>query len=265
MSDNRSFSGFAGRWSKFEEFNGHAFATLNDISRRLVQSETLSTEEKLEKLETMKECAITIHRIGAEAKQRVETCNRLAKISQSAEDRNADCLRAVFKKCATEAIDAAELSVKTQSGADLQQVNAHIRTVSVTEQDDVDIQDIQDDQAQLSRREMRCPITGSVLQNPLKNPQCDHVYSAQGALHLLFQNNANAHGQTHGTNGFSVPNNLDQVPGNWKATCPIAGCNKFFTRTTLKRDYQMELTQRQRQQTSSSPRRDSMDLLDEIG
>lgn len=52
QSDARVFTSAANRWNKFEEFNGFAFAALNEISKRLALSETLSTDEKLEMVST---------------------------------------------------------------------------------------------------------------------------------------------------------------------------------------------------------------------
>lgn len=98
----------------------------------------------------------------------------------------------------------------------------------------------------------RCPILGCALDRPVKNVQCGHVYSLKGAIMFLFQNCARRDAR--------VPKELADVPTGYSASCPVAGCPKYFSATDLKRDFATELTQRQAQ--SQVRPRDSMDAED---
>lgn len=111
--------------------------------------------------------------------------------------------------------------------------------------------DVQEDIAASQPRQLRCPILNSTLVNPYKNTQCNHVYSLLGVLQILYQMN-----QTHKA---SLPTSLSQVPSSWTCGCPIVGCKGKIKVDCLKRDYEMEVTQRQIQ---SSLRRDADDIDD---
>lgn len=202
-------------------------------------------------LNKMKDCAIDIHKISAEAKARVEYCTALAHMAGNGEDSDANTLRAQFQQCVEQARQIAEHSAESSSNPDLQQVNHLISSISRTGDED---DDIQEELVFTPQRDMRCPVTSMMLVHPLKNSKCGHVYSTEGALHLLYHQNK--------TSGMRLPNSLTTVKSNWKALCPISGCNSHFQANTLKRDFQMELTQRQMQSTASH--RESMDV-DDIG
>lgn len=282
MTDARVFSNAASRWAKFEEFKGHAFAALNDISERLAISETLGDDMKLQKvrnrrsrktflhqvprssfqislpltdrngkqpqLEMIKNNAIEIHTVGAEAKERAHSFTELSRRGNIGDDMDAETLRREYKRCVENATKVAERSANDSANVDIAVIVRLVESVSGRNDNDADIQE---NFTQIPRRDLRCPVTGSALHNPLKNMQCQHVYSTEGILQLLFQRNR--------LNGLSMPASLNDLPPNWKTTCPISGCGSTVTRASLERDYQMELTQKQIRGQSSS-RRDSMDV-----
>ena len=106
-----------------------------------------------------------------------------------------------------------------------------------------------------SRTVSKCPILSTDLVNPMKNVHCQHVYSLEGAFQLLLQRVNKKH--------IPKPTKLSEIPENIRVKCPVAGCMKFFTAKSLKRDFQAELSQRQKEATASEDAEgDPIDMCD---
>mmetsp|Transcript_12448 Transcript_12448/g.15443 ORF Transcript_12448/g.15443 Transcript_12448/m.15443 type:complete len:251 (-) Transcript_12448:629-1381(-) len=68
-------------------------------------------------------------------------------------------------------------------------------------------------------QQSKCPVLGAKLtldSKPLKNTNCNHIYSTTGIFGLLNQSNSNT------------------------IRCPVAGCNKMVSRSSLERDEDFE-------------------------
>ncbi len=78
----------------------------------------------------------------------------------------------------------------------------------------------------------KCPILSTDIKHPMKNDDCGHVYSHDGAVMLLQQKHR----------AGARFKKLEDFPPGLKCKCPVAGCPKFFGAGTLKRDFATELT-----------------------
>mmetsp|Transcript_15160 Transcript_15160/g.21077 ORF Transcript_15160/g.21077 Transcript_15160/m.21077 type:complete len:245 (+) Transcript_15160:46-780(+) len=64
------------------------------------------------------------------------------------------------------------------------------------------------------KRNFKCPITGDLLENPVKNQSCGHIYSKEAIYALL--------------------------KGKQKVKCPCAGCSQYVTKAGLVKDKKIE-------------------------
>lgn len=110
--------------------------------------------------------------------------------------------------------------------------------------------DIQETTTAGNTRNLRCPVLNSNIERPVKNTACGHVYSLKGVITVLYQNNGIGDERR-------FPSSLDRVPHEFQARCPVVGCQHWISARGVRRDFDMELTQRQLQ--SAAARRDSMD------
>lgn len=200
------------------------------------------------KLEKLKADAKAIDIIDVEAKERAESCNWLSQLVSDREVSGEDLLLK-YESSKREAKQKASQSADRQRD-ELQQIDAMIRNLQSTDDDDTEIQE---NPLHTTTNSLRCPFTNGALTNPVKNSECKHVYSLEGVLSFLAQNAQ-----------IKIPSqnpSLDIIPAKWSARCPVAGCNFKIRRSQLKKDYQTELSQRQ---MAMSVKQESADVEDDV-
>lgn len=194
-------------------------------------------------LEKLKDCAVQIAQVEAEAEGRAAACREMTNMLMN-EFRSGtplDDFMGTFNRGA-EAAEALPNRPNVRKTKAFEEVEAHISRTSGVE--DEDVAAITNPSSQHPKR---CPVKGMPIENPYKNKRCGHVMSLEGAIAWLYQKN--------GMRG-TPPTQLSAVPEQLSAACPVVGCNKRMERNTLSRDFHAELTQRQLQ--SASSRRDTL-------
>lgn len=194
-------------------------------------------------LSALKEYTKNIAEVDTEAKYRHEVTKQIGRglvsvqrsddITELSDQYEAGCAQAIRNST----------SRRFDNVSELKQIDQLIKAIQNADESG---DEIQEDITTAAPQTQRCPILGGTMMNPVRNVECDHVYSLKGAISILFQRNAPSSRQ--------IPESLDRVPAHFRTSCPMAGCGKQFSAGTLKRDYATELTQRQAQQSASMGR-----------
>lgn len=208
----------------------------------------MRVKKHTKQLEQLKKCAVDLARIDTEARARSTACKELA-TAFSCEVQTGQVIEdpmAMFKRGVSNAKEKAKRPA-LQRAPEVLRVQSFIERIAGKNADEDDVQvDISSIPVQITR----CPLTGKDIENPVKNV-CGHVYSLEGIIQFLFQRN-------HGLRRDQLlPKTLTGVPSHFKAPCPYTGCTRSLTPSSLKRDFAVELSQRQKR--SASARKDSLD------
>lgn len=182
----------------------------------------------------MRKCAVDIHLVGVEARARSSSLSKLGQEIDRHSNENANIMPELLQSMHHQGSSAAKSAADAAAnnpGNHAAQISQYIRNTTGDDEGD-----IQEDITTLQPREIRCPILNRVIDNPHVNTSCNHVYSLEGAIQLLYQSNGAAKAK--------LPESLDQVPSNFFARCPTAGCNGSFSRSSLQKNYELEITQR---------------------
>lgn len=209
-------------------------------------------------IQSMRKYAENINHVAAEISARQECYNNVAThLARSSDDDSSDALRATYARTLQQVEEKAQQAAVAQPLGELAKIDRLISVLSSSARgggdgdSDVDI-DIEENLAgNLPQQPRRCPVTNGALVNPVKNRTCEHVYSLQGAIQILFQAN--------GATAAELPTSLDDVPPHFWARCPSVGCSERISAASLRRDFQTEITQRQ---ILSSSRKMSVDVDD---
>lgn len=245
------------KWKAIDEIHGHSFGYINDTAQKIVQNEMESDRNKLLKLGQLKEFARDLYKASLKSELRCKMLRTLSSELENGIDISGEGLRIKFDKYVSEINDKIIIQMDNDEilngEPDFETVNKCIRLVE-RQNNDVDNDDeVQEDITASNDRVLRCPFLKCQLIDPYKNTKCSHVYSLVGLLQYLIQKHPES----------SVkPSKVDDIPSSWQVKCPVAGCGQMITGGVLKRDYGAELTQRQLQ--SSSGRRESMDVVDDV-
>lgn len=197
-------------------------------------------------LEKMKQCAVELSKIEAEADARRSASKEMSRQLNAELNNNAPIQD--FMDLFHSGVSAAERirdrhSVNNAESVEI--VQKHIATVSGDDDEDDDVAAIA---TNIEGQIKRCPYTGKPIENPVKNKNCGHVLSLEGAIALLCV-------QYGGSR--RLPTKLSEVPDHLVASCPTVGCTSNINSSSLERDFRTERSQRQAQ--TASARRDSMD------
>ncbi|KAL7550318.1 hypothetical protein ACHAWF_013557 [Thalassiosira exigua] len=108
------------------------------------------------------------------------------------------------------------------------------------DEDEDDLEIVQDRLGVDDVHALKCPITGMLFENPVKNKVCGHTYDRAG---------------------------LDQMLGTNKHTCPIAGCaNKSVSASQVEEDEEMKLkVKRHKNREEAERRKRDLEEEDEDG
>ena len=109
------------------------------------------------------------------------------------------------------------------------------------EQQEEEQEEEEDDDFELTyrtKRTLKCPITMTLFQDPMRSKVCVHVYSKTAIFEMIRRNRG-------------------------ATDCPVAGCDKIITEFSLERDRVME--RRVRQQVEEDETRDAEVLSSENG
>ena len=119
-----------------------------------------------------------------------------------------------------------------------EQVSAGSKTTGEDDDDDDDLEMVGGDAA-LDVNKLKCPITTMLLDQPLRNTVCNHVYSKAGIDQLL--------------------------KGRRKEKCPVAGCtNGDLQRNQLVEDIQVGMLVKRYKAREERERRNKMSQMDDL-
>lgn len=122
-----------------------------------------------------------------------------------------------------------------------EQVAAGSKTTGEDDDDDDDDLEMVGGDAALDANKLKCPITTMLLDQPLRNTVCNHVYSKAGIDQLL------------------------KGAGRRKVGCPVAGCtNGDLQRNQLVEDIQVGMLVKRYKAREERERRNKMSQMDDL-